>query len=148
VKTVLITGASSGSGAAAVERFLANGWNVAATMRAPEIGALSQSDLLLETRLDVQEPDSIASAVERAVERFGGIDVVVNNAGCGQFGVFEAIPPEEVQRQLDVNLLGPMAVIRAVLPIMRSRSGGVIVNVSSGAGLYGLPMTSIYCACS
>jgi short-subunit dehydrogenase len=74
------------------------------------------------------------------------VDVVVNNAGYGQYGIFEAVSPRDVQRQLDVNLLGTMAVIRAALPSLRAAGDGVIVNVSSGAGLYGLPLSSIYCA--
>jgi NAD(P)-dependent dehydrogenase (short-subunit alcohol dehydrogenase family) len=146
VKTVLVTGASSGIGAATVARFLAQGWNAVATMRAPDRAPWPESETLLVARLDVQEPESITAAVEAAVDRFGQIDVVVNNAGYGQYGIFEAVAPEEVQRQLEVNLLGPMAVMRAVLPHFRGRRAGVFVNVSSGAGLYGLPMASVYCA--
>jgi NAD(P)-dependent dehydrogenase (short-subunit alcohol dehydrogenase family) len=92
------------------------------------------------------DPASIYVAIGQAVETFGGIDVVVNNAGYGQFGLFEAASPETVRRQFDVNVFGPMAVMRAVLPHMRERGSGVIVNVSSGAGLYGLPGASLYCA--
>ena len=146
MRTVLITGASSGIGAAAVAEFGRSGWNVVATMRHPGAGPWQPGDTRLVTRLDVEDPDSVAAAVEAAAARFGGIDALVNNAGYGQYGIFEALSPELVQRQFAVNVLGPMAVMRAVLPGMRQAGHGVIVNVSSGAGLYGLPMASAYCA--
>lgn len=145
-KTVLITGASSGTGAAAVKHFAANGWNVAATMRNTDSAPHPGDDRVLVTRLDVQELSTIDNAIAEAIDRFGSIDVVVNNAGYAQYGVFEALSPADVQRQLDVNLLGPMAVIRSALPHLRAAGHGVVVNVSSGAGLYGLPMASAYCA--
>jgi NAD(P)-dependent dehydrogenase (short-subunit alcohol dehydrogenase family) len=146
VKTVLVTGSSSGIGAATVSRFGANGWNVVATMRDPARGPWQPSETRLVTRLDVLEPDSITEALVSGLERFGRIDAVVNNAGYGQYGIFEAVSPDQVRQQLEVNLLGPMAVMRTVLPHFRASGGGVIVNVSSGAGLYGLPMASVYCA--
>lgn len=141
-KTVLITGASSGVGAATVEAFIEAGWNVVATMRQP---AEPGDERRLVVALEVTDPRSIAMAVSAARERFGGIDAVVNNAGYGQYGIFEALTPEAVERQLAVNLLGPMNVLRELLPELRQR-GGVVVNVSSGAGLYGLPGASAYCA--
>jgi NAD(P)-dependent dehydrogenase (short-subunit alcohol dehydrogenase family) len=143
MQTVLITGASSGIGRASAELFASSGWNVVATMRTPNADS---TETTLVTRLDVADPSSIAAAVDAAIERFGQIDVVVNNAGYGQYGAFESVPPEAVRAQFDVNVFGVMDVIRCVLPHLRARSGGTIINVSSGAGLYGLPMSSLYCA--
>jgi NAD(P)-dependent dehydrogenase (short-subunit alcohol dehydrogenase family) len=144
--SVLITGASSGIGATTAQLFFDQGWQVAATMRRPDSSALPSDDRVLVTRLDVEDADSVTSAISEAVERFGGLDVVVNNAGFGQYGLFESISEAAVRRQLEVNLFGPMAVMRAALPHLRTTGRGVIVNVGSGAGLYGLPMTSVYCA--
>ncbi len=144
VKTVLITGASSGIGKAAARAFAAEGWNVAATMRQPDRTAYFGRDVLV-TRLDVTEPASIEAAVAMTVREFGGIDLLVNNAGYGQYGLFEAVPREKAREQFDVNVFGVMDVTRAVLPHLRVRGGGII-NISSGAGLYTLPMMSLYCA--
>lgn len=146
-KTVLITGASSGIGKASAERFAANGWNVVATMRDPAMGqALTRLDNVLVSPLDVRDNTTIRRATAEAVERFGGIDVLLNNAGFGQYGVFEAVPREKVIEQFEVNVFGPMDVIRAVLPVMRRARRGVIINISSGAGIYTLPMISLYAA--
>ena len=145
--TVLITGTSSGIGKAAAKLFAKKGWNVVATMRRPEADQdLTDLDDVLLTRLDVQEPDSIQKAIEAGLARFGRIDALINNAGYGQFGLFEAIPREKVRQQFDVNLFGVMDVTRAILPHLRKNKSGVIVNVSSGAGLFTLPMISLYCA--
>jgi NAD(P)-dependent dehydrogenase (short-subunit alcohol dehydrogenase family) len=96
-KIILITGASSGFGEATARLFAARGWNVAATMRRPEAGAaLARLPNLFVTRLDVEDAASIESAVAASIERFGRIDVVVNNAGFGLMGVFEATPREKV----------------------------------------------------
>src|ERR1700733_2211276 len=141
--TVLITGSSSGIGAATAAAFAATGRKGGATMRRP--GPVVPDGMLV-TRLDVEEPASLEAAVSEGIDAFGGIDVVVNNAGYGQYGLFETVSPEDAQRQFEVNVFGPMAVMRAVLPHMRERGRGVIVNVSSGAGLYGLPGASLYCA--
>ncbi|MCS0496801.1 SDR family oxidoreductase [Ancylobacter sp. MQZ15Z-1] len=145
-KTVLITGCSTGFGRAAALHFAQQGWNVVATMRRPEAGADLAADNVLVTRLDVQDRDSIAAALDAGIARFGRIDVVVNNAGYGLFGLFEATPRAKVIEQFEVNLFGVMDVTRAVLPHMRANGGGVIVNVSSGAGVFTLPMISLYCA--
>jgi NAD(P)-dependent dehydrogenase (short-subunit alcohol dehydrogenase family) len=141
--TVLITGASSGIGEATATRFVEEGWNVIATMRTP---AGDSTETKLIARLDVQDAATVSSAIAAGLERFGGIDVVVNNAGYGQYGMFEAVSAESVQAEFDVNVFGLMRVMRAVLPHMRARRRGLIINVSSGAGLYGLPMASVYCA--
>lgn len=144
-KTVLITGCSSGFGAASARLFAERGWNVIATMRNPKDGAsLADLDRVLVTRLDVQTSDTIESAVTEGLARFGRIDALVNNAGFGLFGLFEGTSREKIQEQFDVNVFGMMDVTRAILPHFRGQKAGVIVNVSSGAGIFGLPMISLY----
>jgi NAD(P)-dependent dehydrogenase (short-subunit alcohol dehydrogenase family) len=146
-KTVLITGCSSGIGKASAKLFASKGWNVAPTMRKPEAAAdLARLDNVLVARLDVQDRAGIEAALKEALARFERIDALVNNAGYGQYGVFEAIPREKIQEQFDVNLFGLMDVTRALLPHFRAHKAGLIINVSSGAGLFTLPMTSVYCA--
>ena len=146
-QTVLITGASSGIGRAAARIFAGRGWNVVATMRNPERDAdLAGFKDVLVVRLDVEDRDSIQSAIAAGIERFDRIDALVNNAGYGQYGLFEALPREMIQRQFDVNVFGVMDVTRAILPHFRANRCGVILNVSSGAGLFTLPMISVYCA--
>jgi NAD(P)-dependent dehydrogenase (short-subunit alcohol dehydrogenase family) len=146
-KTALITGTSSGFGKAAAKLFAKKGWNVVATMRRPEAEKeLVGLDDILVTRLDVQDQSSIAEAVEAGISRFGRIDVLINNAGFGLFGLFEATPLEKVREQFDVNVFGVMDVTRAILPHFRKNKGGLILNVSSGAGVFTLPMISLYCA--
>jgi NAD(P)-dependent dehydrogenase (short-subunit alcohol dehydrogenase family) len=146
-KTVLITGASSGFGKATAKLFARNGWNVVATMRRPEEEKeLVGVDNVLVTRLDVQNRDNIRKAIEAGIARFGRIDALINNAGFGLFGVFEATSREKIQEQFDVNVFGVMDVTRAILPHFRKNKGGLIINVSSGAGIFALPMISLYCA--
>jgi NAD(P)-dependent dehydrogenase (short-subunit alcohol dehydrogenase family) len=146
-KTILITGASSGIGRATAGLFAAEGWNVVATMRDPESGRdLVRLGQVLVLRLDVQDLDSIAAAISAGIERFGRIDLLVNNAGYGQYGLFEAIPREKVIEQFEVNVFGVMDVTRAILPHFRSNRQGMVIQVSSGAGLFTLPMISMYCA--
>ncbi len=145
-KTVLITGTSSGIGKASVALFTSKGWNVVATMRRPEESTLEPSGQVLVTRLDVEDQTSIATAIAAGIERFGRIDALVNNAGYGQYGVFEALSREQVQTQFDVNVFGVMDVTRAILPHFRANKAGMVINVSSGAGIFGLPMISLYCA--
>jgi NAD(P)-dependent dehydrogenase (short-subunit alcohol dehydrogenase family) len=123
------------------------GWNVIATMRRPAEGQdLAKIDNVLVTRLDVQDQVSINEAMAAGIARFGKIDALINNAGYGQYGLFEAIPREKVQQQFDINVFGVMDVTRVILPHFRKNRGGLIVNVSSGAGLFTLPMISLYCA--
>ncbi len=146
-KTVLITGTSSGLGKTAAKHFVGRGWNVVATMRAPEREKelTGLSDVLV-TRLDVQDRESIQQAIQAGIERFGKIDALINNAGFGLFGVFETISREKVHEQFDINVFGVMDVTRAILPHFRKNEGGLIINVSSGAGVFTLPMLSLYCA--
>ncbi len=146
-KTVLITGCSSGIGKTAAKLFTDRGWNVVATMRRPEAESeLTEFADVLMTRLDVQERESIEAAIEAGIERFGRIDVLINNAGFGLFGLFEATPREKIREQFEVNVFGVMDVTRALLPHFRANKSGVVINVSSGAGVFGLPMLSLYCA--
>jgi NAD(P)-dependent dehydrogenase (short-subunit alcohol dehydrogenase family) len=138
-KTVLITGCSSGIGKASVRLFAQHGWSVVATMREPQKETeLKQIRDVLVTGLDVRKPESIERAVAAGIKRFDRIDVLINNAGYGQYGLFEAIPREKVQEQFDVNVFGVMDVTRALLPHFRKNKAGVIINTSSGAGKFAL----------
>lgn len=144
-KTVLITGCSSGFGEAAARWFAKEGWNVAATMRRPDADpGLATLENVVVFKLDVQDAASIDDAVAATIARFGQIDVVVNNAGYGLFGVFEGTSREKVAEQFEVNVFGVMEIIRATLPHFRARRSGLYINVSSGAGVFGLPMISLY----
>ncbi len=144
-KTILITGASSGIGKAAAKKFANEGWNVIATMRNPEQEQeLTQFANVLVTKLDVQQPDTINCAINEGINQFGQIDGVINNAGYGQNGIFEATQPEQIQQQFDVNVFGVMNVIRALLPYFRKQKSGLILNISSGAGRFTLPLISLY----
>jgi len=146
-QTILITGTSSGFGEATARLFAARGWNVIATMRNPEASnALQLGDNVLVTRLDVEDLDTIDAAIAAGIERFGRIDALVNNAGYGLFAVFEAASREAVKRQFDVNVFGVMDVTRAILPHFRSNRKGTIINITSGAGVIGFPMASLYSA--
>jgi NAD(P)-dependent dehydrogenase (short-subunit alcohol dehydrogenase family) len=143
-KTVLITGSSSGIGKASAKFFAAKGWNVIATMRNPE----KEQELkdVFVTRLDVQQPETIVAAIKSGIEKFGNIDVLINNAGYGEFGIFESASREQVNTQFEVNVIGVMDTIRAILPHFRERKSGTVINISSGAGRFTLPMISLYCA--
>jgi NAD(P)-dependent dehydrogenase (short-subunit alcohol dehydrogenase family) len=144
-KTVLITGASSGIGRATAFLFMQRGWNVAATMRDPDrAGDLALGPAVIVPRLDVLDRASIDAAVASTAERFGSIDVLVNNAGYAVLGPLEAIPPANVERQFATNVLGPIATTRAVLPRFRAQGHGLVVNVSSVVGRMTLPLGSVY----
>ncbi len=144
-KTVLITGCSSGIGRAAAKLFQRNGWKVVATMRSPEQETeLKKLDDLLVLRLDVNDQASIDVAVQTALEKFGHIDVLVNNAGYALMGAFENASEEQIQRQFDTNVFGLMRVTRALLPHFRQRKAGLIVNVASMAGRLPIPFMSVY----
>lgn len=146
-KTVLITGASSGIGQATALYFAERGWNVAATMRSPDKSDLGNSHPRIRTfRLDVTDDASIATAIAEATNAFGRIDVLVNNAGYGLMGPFEALTDAQIRRQFETNVFGLMAVTRAILPLMRDQGGGRIVNVASVAGRVSVPLYSVYCA--
>ncbi|QES88714.1 SDR family oxidoreductase [Rhizosphaericola mali] len=146
-KTVLITGCSMGLGAATATYFANNGWNVVATMRSPDSNnTLEQRSNILVLKLDVQDKSTIKQSIEKAIDYFGKIDVVINNAGFGMNGIFESIPEERVIEQFDVNVFGAMNVTRAILPHFREKQNGLILNISSGVGVFGLPLGSLYTA--
>ncbi len=145
MKTILITGASSGIGQATATHFQANGWNVVATMRRPEVADdLAALGNVFVTRLDVTESASIETAVAEAVERFGTIDVLVNNAGYGAYGALEAFPMERIRRQFDTNVVGLLDVTKTVLPHMRNQRSGTIINISSIGGQITFPLGTLY----
>jgi NAD(P)-dependent dehydrogenase (short-subunit alcohol dehydrogenase family) len=146
-KTVLITGASTGIGRVTAQMFADRGWNVAATMRTPEKSDLAtKSDRIRLFKLDVTDQASVDAAVRDVIAQFGAIDVVVNNAGYGLLGPFEAQTDEQIRRQFETNLFGVLNVTRAVLPHMRERKQGRIVNVGSAAGRMTIPLYSMYSA--
>ncbi len=147
-KTWFITGAGRGMGVDIAQAALAAGHNVVATGRNPDAvtQALGDSDDMLAVKLDVTNPDHAGAAVKAAVERFGAIDVLVNNAGNFYAGHFEELTPEQIERQLATSLIGPMNVTRAVLPIMRNQRSGQITSISSTAGLVGFEFCTAYSA--
>ena len=146
-QTVLITGCSSGFGKLAAKTFARHGWNVIATMRSPEQETeLEPRDNLVLTGLDVTDPAAIKVVVDEANRRFGGIDVLVNNAGYGAHALFEAATDESIRAMFETNVFGPMNTMRAVMPQMRKRGAGTIINVSSMAGLMPVPGNSVYTA--
>jgi NAD(P)-dependent dehydrogenase (short-subunit alcohol dehydrogenase family) len=140
MKTVLITGCSSGFGLDTARHFLERDWQVVATMRAPREDLLPPSARLRVLQLDVTDARSIRSAVDAA----GPIDVLVNNAGFGAPAPFELTPMETVRELFETNTFGTLAVTQAVLPGMRERASGVIVNVTSSATLKPLPLVGVY----
>lgn len=142
MKTVLVTGCSSGYGLETARHFHARGWKVIATLRTPREDLLPCSDRLRMLALDVTSPESIAAALEAS----GPIDVLVNNAGIGLFGAFEATPMSTVREVFETNTFGVMAMTQAVLPQFRSRRAGVVVNVTSSATLAPMPMVAVYTA--
>ncbi|MGV7211284.1 SDR family oxidoreductase [Oxalobacteraceae bacterium A2-2] len=142
MKTVLITGCSSGYGRETAAYFLEQGWNVIATMRTPRPDVLPQSSRLRLLQLDVTRPDSIAQALDAA----GPLDVLVNNAGLGLFGAFEATPMSTVRDIFETNTFGTMAMCQAVIPQFRQRGAGCIVNVTSSAVLAPFPLVAAYTA--
>jgi NAD(P)-dependent dehydrogenase (short-subunit alcohol dehydrogenase family) len=147
-KTWFITGAGRGMGVDFAKAALAAGDVVVATGRDPDpvAKAVGDADELLVVKLDVTSTEDAEAAVRAAVERFGRIDVLVNNAGSFYAGYFEELAPEQLERQLATNLIGPMNVTRAVLPVMRKQRSGHIVSISSGAGLVGFEFCSAYAA--
>ncbi len=142
MKTVLITGSSSGYGLETARHFLAKGWRVVATMRSPRADLLPPSDQLHLVRLDVTRSESILAALEQA----GPLDALVNNAGIGVVGAFEATPMAHIRKVFETNTFGVMAMTQAVIPQMRARRSGVIVNVTSSVTLAPMPLAAAYTA--
>lgn len=138
--TVLITGCSSGFGLETARLFLDKGWHVVATMRTPLADALPASDRLRVLALDVTDADSI----RRCIEQAGPIDALVNNAGIGLLAPLEGIAMTSVCEVFETNVFGTIAMTQAVLPQMRERQAGVIVNVTSSVTLKSLPLLSVY----
>ncbi|RVT93308.1 SDR family oxidoreductase [Sphingomonas crocodyli] len=140
MNTVLITGCSTGFGREIAAYFLEQGWSVIATMRDPAANTLPASDHLRVLPLDVTDPASISAAIAQA----GPIDVLVNNAGIGWLNAVEGTPMEAVRRIFDANLFGTIAMMQAVLPGMRERGSGAIVNIGSSSTYKPLPLLSVY----
>ncbi|MFI5815425.1 SDR family NAD(P)-dependent oxidoreductase [Streptomyces sp. NPDC051643] len=146
--TWFVTGASRGIGAEIARAALADGNNVVVGVRNPERvpADLRNSDKVLAVALDVTDHDSIPQAVDAAVDRFGGIDVLVNNAGRGLLGALEEITDAEARSLFDLNVFGLINVTRAVLPVMRKQGAGKLVHIGSRSGFEGEPGVSLYSA--
>jgi NAD(P)-dependent dehydrogenase (short-subunit alcohol dehydrogenase family) len=142
MKTVLITGCSSGYGLETARHFHSQGWNVVATMRTPREDVLPRSERLRVLPLDVTNSESIAAALAAS----GPIDVLVNNAGIGLFGAFEATPMATTREVFETNTFGVIAMTQALLPQFRARRSGVVVNVTSSATLMPMPLVAVYTA--
>jgi NAD(P)-dependent dehydrogenase (short-subunit alcohol dehydrogenase family) len=142
MKAILITGCSSGFGLETAKYFVARDWKVVATMRTPRDDVLPRSEHLRVLALDVTDPESIRQAVEAA----GPIDALVNNAGFGAASPFEVTPMATVRELFETNTFGTMALTQAVLPQLRQRNAGVIVNVTSSVTLKSLPLLASYTA--
>lgn len=145
-KTAVITGASSGFGASLTRAFARAGWNVAATMRTPskapaDFAELATVDVI---RLDVTDAESITTALATVTARFGPVDVLANVAGYAQKGSLEEVAVEQIRAQFDTNLFGPLELTKAVLPHMRERGTGHIINFSSVAGTAAVPTMAAY----
>ena len=142
LKTVLITGCSSGYGLETARYFHEQGWKVIATMRQPREDLLPRSERLRVLALDVTRSESIAAVLEAS----GPIDVLVNNAGIGLFGALEATPMATTREVFETNTFGVIAMTQAVVPQFRSRRSGVVVNVTSSATLAPMPLVAVYTA--
>jgi NAD(P)-dependent dehydrogenase (short-subunit alcohol dehydrogenase family) len=147
-KVWFITGAGRGMGVEFVKAALTAGFQVVATGRNTDKLAkvLGDDENLLIVKLDITDPTDAEAAVKSAVDRFGPIDVLVNNAGNFYGGFFEELTPQQIERQINTNLYGPMNVTRAVLPLMRKNCSGHIISISSLAGLAGFEYNAAYCA--
>jgi NAD(P)-dependent dehydrogenase (short-subunit alcohol dehydrogenase family) len=147
-KVWLVTGAGRGMGVDIAKAALAAGHAVVATGRNPDTvtAALGQDEDLLAVKLDVTDPADAQAAVQAAVERFGRIDVLVNNAGNFYAGFFEEITPQDFQAQVETTLFGPMNITRAVLPVLRAQRWGLVVAISSTAGIVGQEFCTAYAA--
>lgn len=144
-KTILITGASSGIGKETAKLFQSKGWNVIATMRNPENETeLNQLENVLLAKLDVLDLDSIQNAFREGVQKFGSVDVLLNNAGYGAYGPLEAFSREQILRQFNTNVIGLLDVTKTVLPHFRQNKKGIVINISSIGGKMTFPLGSLY----
>lgn len=144
-RVVLITGASSGIGNETAKLFQSKNWKVAATMRSPENAADLDRIVGVECfRLDVTDVGTVKTAIAEALNAFGRIDAVVNNAGYGLLGPFEAASEEQIRRQIETNVFGVMNVCREIIPYFREQKRGVIVNITSLGGSIAFPFSSLY----
>ena len=144
-KTILITGCSTGIGRMTAKYFHDKGWNVAATVRKHSDSDAELTDLgMLVTELDVTKEDTIKKAVAETVEKFGKIDVLLNNAGYGSYGILEATPERAIRMQFDVNVIGTLLVSKNVIPYMRKAGDGTIINISSMGGKISFPLGTLY----
>ena len=147
MNTVLITGCSSGYGLTTASFFLEQGWNVVATIRKPRpVAGLPASKRLRVLPLDVTDPASIANAMRDGIAAFGGLDVLVNNAGIGLLSAFEATPAATIREVFETNTFGVIATSQAVVPYFRERRAGTLVNVTSSVGIAPMPLVSAYAA--
>ena len=144
-KVVIITGASRGFGELIAKKFQKQKFQVIATMRnvdsSPSLMELDNVDI---KKLDVTNKSDIKNVVDFTIKKYGRIDILINNAGYGAFGLLEEASEQEIRNQFDVNYFGLIDCIRGVLPQMRKQKDGVIINISSIAGRFGLPFTSLY----
>ena len=143
-QTLFITGASTGIGKITALHFRSQGWNVAATLRNPATDTELAAAGVQTFALDVTDKRTIQPALDGALAAFGRIDVLVNNAGYGTFGPFEAATDEQIERQYATNVTGLMYVTRAFLPHFRANRAGIIINISSVGGVCTLPFYSLY----
>jgi NAD(P)-dependent dehydrogenase (short-subunit alcohol dehydrogenase family) len=141
-KTILVTGASSGVGEATAKLFAAKGWNVVAASRS--VGEFESGEKMFPLCLDVTDKAAIAEAVEKTRHRFGGLDVLVNNAGIGLGGPLEAVTDQQLRAIFDTNFFAVATMIQAVTPLMRLQKSGTIINVTSITGRLSLPLMSPY----
>ena len=148
MKVWFITGAARGMGIDIAKAALGAGHAVVATARnAPKVAqVLGEHENLLAVSLDITDPDAAEAATQAAVDRFGRIDVLVNNAGNFYAGFFEEISPEQFRQQMETNFFGPLNVTRAILPVMRGQRSGHVITISSTAGLVGQEFVAAYCA--
>ncbi len=143
-RTAFLTGCSSGFGKATAVRFHEAGWNVVATMRDPADWDGPTSERLLVHALDVVDPASIRTAFDAAVTHFGSVEVVANIAGVGLFSVFETTTDKAAREVFEVNLFGPIEVMRVAIPHLREHGGGRIVNLTSASSIVPEPLMTVY----
>jgi len=145
-KTILITGCSSGIGAALAQEFHKRGHRVIATARRLESLQALQSQGVRTLALDVNDGASIANAMAAVEKEAGHLDILINNAGYGQFGAIMDAQPEDLRQQFETNVVAPVALARAALPLLRKSGAGLIANMGSISGIVTTPFSGVYCA--